>query len=131
MWEWWSLWLEFFLLFALFISGFLESYNRGRMVFLAYFTIASILTMGSAHHFIMDMDITSLRVDISELTSEHAANTAAAGFMMVSVVNFALLIVLGIDFAYTPPSTATAIAALQKQPTKGLRPQGAGGSSAV
>lgn len=111
-WEWWTLWLEFFLLFALFISSFLESYNRGRMVFMAYFTMATVLSMQSAHNFIMNIKVTSLKVDFTNPQTS-ATNAGAAGFIMVGVANFAILIVLGKDFAWTPPSTNAAIASHQ------------------
>lgn len=37
--EWWSLWFEFSLLVAYFITMFTRAYHRGRPVFMAYFTM--------------------------------------------------------------------------------------------
>ena len=119
-WEWWSLWLEFFLLLALFISSFLESYNRGRMVFLAYFTMATVLTMWSAHNFINTSFAGRVPFDIHNQT-QTAVNAGAAGFVLVSIANFCILIVrrrpLVFNASRRPPAPAPPPAACAPSPS--------------
>jgi hypothetical protein len=95
-WEWWTLWFEFALLLALFITCFLErQFKRGQMVFLAFFTLAALCVMISAHNFITQVALGPINVrDLGQ----DAVNAAAAGFVLLGVVDFALIVVLGKDF---------------------------------
>lgn len=94
-WEWWSLWFEFFLLVALFISGFLDSYYKGRHVFTSYYLIATFCLMISAHNFLLVSMDGVLALNVKNVKQD-AYTAAAAGFVMLSITNFALLIVLGL-----------------------------------
>jgi hypothetical protein len=99
-WEWWSLWLEFALLLALFITCFLEAaFKRGQVVFLAYFIIATVCVMLSAHNFITQLQLGP--VNVRDL-GQDSVNAAAAGFVLLGLANFVLLIVLGKDFGVQP-----------------------------
>ncbi|KIZ07467.1 hypothetical protein MNEG_0477 [Monoraphidium neglectum] len=95
-WEWWSVWFEFALLLALFITCFLErSFKRGQIVFLAFFVLATMCVMLSAHNFITQVALGPINVrDIGQ----DSVNAAAAGFVLLGITNFVLIIVLGKDF---------------------------------
>lgn len=101
-WEWWNVWFEAALLLALLVTCFLEdAFKRGRLVFLAFIVLVTQGTMWSAHNFIVQISLGPLNVrDIAQ----DAVNAAAAGFVLLSLTNFALIIVLGKDFGYTGPA---------------------------
>lgn len=99
-WEWWSLWFEFALLVALFVCCFLEqAFKRGQLVFLAYFVLCTGCVLLSAHNFITNIDVGP--VNVKDLRQD-AVNAASAGFVLVGIANFALIIVLAKDFGYQP-----------------------------
>lgn len=109
------MWFEFALLLALFITCFLErSFKRGQIVFLAFFVLATLCVMLSAHNFITHVALGP--INIRDL-GQDATNAAAAGFVLLGITNFALIIVLGKDFglpaaeknAYQPPGGMHAI----------------------
>lgn len=89
-WEWWSLWFEFALLAALFVTAFMEqAFKRGRLVFLAFFVLATQAIMWSAHEFITTVTLGPINIrDISQ----DAANAASAGCVLLGVANFAIII---------------------------------------
>jgi hypothetical protein len=89
-------WFEFALLLALFITCFLErSFKRGQIVFLAFFVLATMCVMLSAHNFITQVALGPINVrDIGQ----DSVNAAAAGFVLLGITNFVLIIVLGKDF---------------------------------
>lgn len=98
------MWFEAALLLALFVTAFLErSFARGRLVFLAFFTIATQCCLLSAHNFITDVAIGPINVrDLGQ----DATNAAAAGFTLLAFTDFVLLIVLGKDFGAPPVGAA-------------------------
>eukprot|EP00879_Flechtneria_rotunda_P008643 GHRR01009056.1.p1 GENE.GHRR01009056.1~~GHRR01009056.1.p1 ORF type:complete len:169 (+),score=45.54 GHRR01009056.1:161-667(+) len=100
-WEWWNVWFEFALLLALFITCFLEAaFKRGRLVFLAFFVLAAQGLMWSAHEFITQIQLGPINVrDVGQ----DAVNAASAGFVLLGLTNFALIIVLGKDFGFESP----------------------------
>ncbi|WIA11053.1 hypothetical protein OEZ85_011205 [Tetradesmus obliquus] len=97
-WEWWNLWFEFALLVALFITSFIEqAFKRGRLVFLAFFVMVTQGIMWSAHDFITTLVLGPIMLrDIGQ----DANNAATAGFVLLGMTNFVLIIVLGKDFGY-------------------------------
>lgn len=96
------MWFEFALLLALFITCFLErSFKRGQIVFLAFYAIATVCVLLSAHNFITQVALGPLNVrDLGQ----DSVNAAAAGFVLLGITNFALIIVLGKDFGVPPGS---------------------------
>jgi hypothetical protein len=84
-WEWWSVWFELALLLALFITCFLENqFKRGQLVFLAFFTIATVCVLLSAHNFLTQVALGPLNVrDLGQ----DAVNAAAAGFVLLGLTN--------------------------------------------
>jgi len=99
-------WFELALLLALFITCFLENqFKRGQLVFLAFFTIATVCVLLSADNFITQVALGPINVrDLGQ----DSVNAAAAGFVLLGIVNFALIIVLGKDFGVTPAAPANA-----------------------
>lgn len=97
--EWFSLWLEFFLLVSVTVCSFLHTYNQWRMVLLSFFSMNTVLTIYSAHDFINAS--TNGKIDFSSRTQE-AINAGAAGFVLMSAANFLQMGFLGKDFAYDP-----------------------------
>lgn len=124
-WEWWSLFFELCLLLALFVTVFLErAFQRGRAVFLTFFNLASMCVLLSAHDFITDVAIGPINVrDLGQ----DAVNAAAAGFVLLGITNFGLLIVLGRDFGAPPP----AVPAYERPGMGGLGPHGIGFQSSA
>jgi hypothetical protein len=116
-WEWWNLWFEFALLLALFITSFIDqAFKRGRLVFLAFFVMVTQGIMWSAHDFITSLVIGPINLrDIGQ----DAANAATAGFVLLGMTNFVLIIVLGKDFGYDAAASnsyqQTSSAAIQFQ----------------
>jgi hypothetical protein len=78
-----------------------QAFRRGRIVFLAFFVLCTQGLMVSAHNFIVMIQLGPINVrDIAQ----DAINAASAGFVLLSLTNFALIILLGKDFGYEAPS---------------------------
>lgn len=98
------MWLEAALLLALLVTAFLErAFARGRLVFLAFFVVATVCCLLSAHNFITDVAIGP--VNVRDL-GQDAVNAAAAGFTLLAFTDFVLIIVLGKDFGAPPVGAA-------------------------
>lgn len=77
-WEWWNLWFELALLLALFITCFMEAaFKRGRMCFLAFFTLATQGLMWSTHNFLTQIEVNS-PVNVRDL-GQDAINAGRRG----------------------------------------------------
>lgn len=99
-WEWFTVWFEAACLLSLLITAFLErSFKRGQAVFLAFFTLATQCVLLSAHNFITQVALGPLN---TRDLGQDSVNAAAAGFVLLGVADFALLIVLGRDFGMPP-----------------------------
>ncbi|KAF8068254.1 hypothetical protein HT031_001941 [Scenedesmus sp. PABB004] len=100
-WEWWNLWFEFALLVALLACSFLEAaFRRDRLVFLAFFVLVTNGLLWSAHNFITELQIGP--IDVKDVAQD-AVNAAAAGYVLLGLANFVLIIILGKDFGAEPP----------------------------
>ena len=75
-------------------------------MFLAFFTVATMCTLLSAHNFITDVAIGP--VNVRDL-GQDATNAAAAGFTLLALANMVLLIVLGKDFGMPPMGAAAGV----------------------
>ena len=65
------------------------------MVFLAFFVLATLCLMIAAHNFITLVALGP--VGMQDLAQD-SVNAAAAGFVLLGIANFVLIIVLGKDF---------------------------------
>lgn len=114
------MWFQAACLLALLVTAFLErAFKRGQACLLAYFTLATGCVLLAAHNFITQVALGPLNVrDLGQ----DSVNAAAAGFVLLGVADFALLIVLGRDLGY---------AAQQQQLGGGRDNGGAYGSESV
>lgn len=67
-WQWWGVWFEICLLIALFVTAFFEAFHKGKLVFISYFTLATMVLMWGAKDFIDHTHIGS--VDFSATDSQ-------------------------------------------------------------
>lgn len=91
--NWWAIWLEFFLLSVMFGTCWVNAFNRARFIYLSYLSMSTFFLTISARDFIT----ASLRgggVDPANY-SLSAYNAAAAGAILLALVNYCLIIFLG------------------------------------
>lgn len=74
-WQWWGVWFEICLLIALFVTAFFEAFHKGKLVFISYFLLATMVLMWGAKDFIDHTHIGD--VDFSATDSQQARSTPA------------------------------------------------------
>jgi len=89
--QWWSLFFNGILLVALFVSVFFETFEKGRTAFVSFFVMSTTLLMYSANQFINDAS-DNYHGSISLVGGAAANNAAAAGYVLLCIWNFCLLI---------------------------------------
>ena len=76
---------------ALFVCSFLEhAFRHGRLVFLAFFVLATQCVLLSAHNFITQLDLVG-PIDLKNLSAD-ANQAAAAGYVLLGITNFVIII---------------------------------------
>ena len=173
-WEWWGLWFEICLLISLFVTAFFEAFHKGRLVFITYFTLATMTLSQGAHNFITSSFVGQSNFNISDRTqarplpvpsahplvavtaasqSRHlscaptraipprnmlrtrpaaliigapflqaAYNAGAAGYVLLCLFNFCLLIILGTGTLFAQPSPSACTLAVLSGGADALRP---------
>lgn len=84
---------------------------------LAFFVLATSCTLQSAHNFITHVALGPL--DVRDLRQD-ATNAAAAGFVLMSLTNFVLIILLGRDFGLAQAGGAGGTAGAYLPPGHGI-----------
>mmetsp|Transcript_11391 Transcript_11391/g.24481 ORF Transcript_11391/g.24481 Transcript_11391/m.24481 type:complete len:178 (-) Transcript_11391:358-891(-) len=100
--EWWSVWFEFFLLVVMLATCFLNAFERARFIYLTYLSlVTSLLTIASRNFitttFLLFKDSGS-QFNYKD-TKQSSNNAAAAGTIMICIVNYALIIFIGLGAA--------------------------------
>lgn len=88
--EWWGLWFEFFLVIAIIVVALRDKLEANQLTLLTFLAIVTGVLMWSARSVMVVGSYASL---VSTVNSHK--NTAAAGFVMVCISNFLLIILLG------------------------------------
>lgn len=92
--QWWTLFFEGILLISLFVSVFFESFEKGKAAFTSFFVMCTTLLMISSNQFIKDA-AAGYRGSIAVVGGQGANNAGAAGYVLLCIWNFCLLIILG------------------------------------
>lgn len=103
--EWWAVWFEFFLLVAMISCAFINAFDKARLIFLTYLAMVTVLLTEAATYFTKKtvsyyQDPTTGSTTIQDVTFD-AYGAAAAGAVLCSIANFALIIFVGKDIAYS------------------------------
>lgn len=99
--QWWTLFFEGILLIALFVSVFFETFEKGKQAFTSFFIMCTTLLMYSSNQFIKD-SAANFQGSVTFSGGQAANNAGAAGYVLLCIWNFCLLIILG----YTPTRPA-------------------------
>jgi hypothetical protein len=92
--QWWTLFFEGILLISLFVSVFFEAFEKGKAAFTSFFVMCTTLLMISSNQFIKDA-AAGYRGSIAVVGGQGANNAGAAGYVLLCIWNFCLLIILG------------------------------------
>lgn len=80
--HWWAVWFNFFLLVAVFIMAVIQKLATHKLTMMALFTACVTLTMNGATAFLSS-------------GSSSQQDAAAAGFVLLSMTNFLMIIIMG------------------------------------
>jgi len=92
--NWWALWFEFFLLCIMFGTCFVDAFNRARFIYLSYLSMATFFLTISARDFITKT-LQGGGVNPANYSLD-AYNAAAAGAILLALINYCLIIFLGL-----------------------------------
>lgn len=97
--EWWSIWFEFFLLLIMLATCFLSAFERARFIYLTYLSlVTSLLTIMCRNFITNSFNTNGGAFDIKDY-KQSAYNAAAAGGILLCIVNYALIIFIGLGAA--------------------------------
>ena len=99
--EWYSIFLELALLIAMLVTCFLDAFERGRYIYLSYLSMVTFFLSVMARNFITN-SFKAGAVNLANLNSD-AYNAAAAGAVLLCIVNYALIIFIGLGATMTLP----------------------------
>ena len=123
------MWFEFALLAAILIVSCLErAFKRGRLVFLAFLVLATMCVMLSAHNFLILISVSAININLRDVRQD-AINAAVAGYVMLSVVNWALIILIGLEPAEAGASARGGMSTAGADPFQGHFGAGGGGAT--
>eukprot|EP00798_Chlamydomonas_sp_ICE-L_P027704 gene27704-7346_t len=101
--EWYSIFFELAILAAMLVTCCMDAFERGRYIYLSYLSIVTFLLSLTARNFIAN-SFKIGGIDLQDMRSD-AYTATAAGAIMLCVVNFALIIFIGLGATTELPPT--------------------------
>eukprot|EP00798_Chlamydomonas_sp_ICE-L_P014747 gene14747-20795_t len=95
--EWYSIWFELAILLAMLFTCFHDSFERGRYIFLCYLSMATFFLTLTARDFISN-SFKSGEINLANFHSD-AYTATSAGTILLCIVNYMLIIFVGINAA--------------------------------
>ena len=89
--QWWTLFFEGILLISLFVSVFFDTFDKGKPAITSMFIMCTTLLMYSSNQFIQAA-ASNYTGSIAFSGGQAANNAGAAGYVLLSIFNFCLLI---------------------------------------
>lgn len=120
--HWWALFFELFVLVAMGLLALTKSVDKARMLILVFLGMASVEMFDSADFLLQFEDLNLSFVRELEKGAERAAEAGAAGFIILTIANFAMMLMVGVQGIWSACKLRIRIS--QPQPTGSTPPSG-------